>query len=253
MTNTINLQKKAQLNLIVVGREGKMRVCRMRPDLPASKASNSTMDVPEGKTLRQAIMSLVADEIKKASAAFKANGRQVAIEVFTIGQVSIKYYQMVAFLKGGAYDAGAIEAIASERDNEADKCAYADLYDAIHQVIADGNSVHMQASGNAQFLELIIPAGVTVYDGQFLDFTDGKTADGIEVRGWTKCNRKGARVVVRGTQKPRAYIYKAEDPNRPWRGLETLLKTIDAVWKSLPKSGVNKADDDADEADLYAA
>ena len=252
MTN-INLQKKAQLNIVAVGREGKMRVCRMRPDIPNAKASNAMFDVPEGKTLRQALMGLVADEIKKASSAFKANGRQVAIEVYTVGQVAIKYFQMISFLKNGAYDAGAIEAIASERDNEADKSAYADLYDAIHQVIADGNSVHMQASGNAQFLELIIPEGVTVYDGQFLDFTDGETADGVKVRGWTKCNRKGARTVVRGTQSPRAYIYKAEDPNRPWRGLETLLKTIDGCWKSLPKSGVNKADDNADEADLYAA
>ena len=102
MTNT-NPAKKAQLSIIVVGRGGKMRICRMRPDIPSAKASNSMLDVPAGLTLRQAVMQAVADEITKASEAFAKRGVPVNMEIFTIGQVAIKYYQMVPFLKGGNY------------------------------------------------------------------------------------------------------------------------------------------------------
>ena len=161
MTNT-NPAKKAQLSIIVVGRGGKMRICRMRPDIPSAKASNSMLDVPAGLTLRQAVMQAVADEITKASEAFAKRGVPVNMEIFTIGQVAIKYYQMVPFLKGGNYmTTEDIEAISSERDNAEDKGSYADLAGAIAKAIAQGNGVHLQASGNAALLELIVPEGVT--------------------------------------------------------------------------------------------
>lgn len=253
MTNT-NPAKKAQLSIIVVGRGGKMRICRMRPDIPSAKASNSMLDVPAGLTLRQAVMQAVADEITKASEAFAKRGVPVNMEIFTIGQVAIKYYQMVPFLKGGNYmTTEDIEAISSERDNAEDKGSYADLAGAIAKAIAQGNGVHLQASGNAALLELIVPEGVTVYDGQLIDFENGASADGVQVRGWRNCSRKQAKVIVRGTKNPRAYITKAEDPAKPWKGLETLLKTIDGCWNALPATNVDKANDDGTEEELYGA
>ena len=254
-TNANVAPKKAQLTIIAVGREGKMRVCRMRPDVPNAKASNAMFDVPAGKTLRQALMTLVSEEIVKASEAFKKAGHSVAIEVYTVGQIAIKYYQMVPYLKGGNFMTDAdIEAISSERDTTEDLCAYDDLAQAVAKVTSAGNTVHLQASGNAKFLELILPEGVEVYDGQVLDFTDGATVDGVTVRGWSKCNRKGVKAVVRGQKNPRAYIHRAADPEKPWRGLETLLKTIDGCWNSLPKAAVDKSNDDGiSEEELYSA
>lgn len=253
MTN-INLQKKAQVAIIAVGREGKMRVCRMRTDLPSAKASNSMFDVPEGMTLRQALMTLVAGEIKKASAAFTKAGRQANLEIYTVGQVAIKYYQMVAYLKGGhALTTEDIEAISSDRDTTADKCAYADMAEAIASAIAAGHGVHLQASGNAALFELIVPEGVEVHDGDILNFADGVAENGIQVRGWRNAKRQGAKVIVRGAKNPRAYISKAADPEKPFRGLDTLLKTIDGCWNSLPKAPVDKSNDDVDEEALYAA
>lgn len=256
MTNTVsNPVKKAQLNLIVVGREGKIRVCRMRSDIPRAKASNSMYDVPEGLTLRQAIMQTVADEINKASDAFTKQNRPVNVEIYTVGQVAIKYYQMVPYLKGGHFMTDAdIEAICSERDTTEDRCSYDDMAQAIAKAIAAGNSVHLQASGNADLFELIIPEGVAVSDGQLLDFENGVSPEGIQVRGWRNANRKGAKVIVKGTKNARAYITKAADPANPWRGLATLLTTIDGCWNSLPKPAVDKSNDDGiSEEDLYAA
>ena len=249
-----NTPKRAQLDLIIVGREGKIRICRMRSDIPRSKASNALIDVPEGLTLRQGIMQTVATEILKASEAFAKQGRPVNVEVYTVGQVAIKYYQMVPYLKGGHFmDDADIEAICSKLDTTEDRCAYDDMAQAIAKVIEAGNSVHLQASGNADVFELIIPEGVTVKEGQLLDFTDGVTPEGVMVRGWRNANRKGAKVIVKGTRNPRAYISKAADPEKPWRGLETLLKTIDGCWNSLPKTAVDKSMDDVDEESLYAA
>ena len=256
MTNitTANAPKRAQLDIIVVGREGKLRVCRMRSDVPRAKASNAMYDVPEGLTLRQAIMQTVADEVKKASAAFAKQGRPVNIEVYTVGQVAIKYFQMVPYLKGGHFLTDAdIEAISSERDTTEDRCSYDDMAQAIAKAIADGNSVHLQASGNADLFELIIPEGVTVTDGQLLDFVDGVSKEGIMVRGWRTAKRQGAKVIVKGTKNARAYITKAANPEQPWRGLATLLNTINGCWNSLPKAPVDKSMDDVDEESLYAA
>jgi len=256
MTNTVtaNPVKKAQVAIIAVGREGKMRVCRMRTDIPSAKASNSTYDVPEGQTLRQALMILAADEMKKASNAFAKAGRQANIEIYTVGQVAIKYFQMVPYLKGGhAMTTEDIEAVSSERDTVEDKCAYADLAEGIARVIAEGNSVHLQASGNASLFELIVPEGVELKDGDILNFANGVAEGGVQVRGWRNANRQGAKVIVRGTKNPRAYISKAADPDKPFRGLDTLLKTIDGCWNSLPKAAVDKSNDDIDEEALYAA
>lgn len=253
MTNA-NENKKAQLNIIVAGREGKMRICRMRPDIPSAKASNAMLDVPEGTTLRQALMTAIADEIKGAVNLFKKYNRHVAIEVYTVGQVAIKYFQMVPYLKGGnTMTTEDIDAISSEFDTEYDKGAVADLAEAIAYAISEGNSVHLQATGNAAYMELIIPEGVTVYDGQILNFTDGVAEDGVQVRGWSKCNRKNVKVLIRGAKNPRAYIHKAADPERPWRGLATLLKTIDGCWNSLPKAAVDKSNDDGVSVDELCA
>lgn len=256
MTNTVsNSVKKAQVNLIIVGREGKVRVCRMRGDMPRAKASNAMLDVPQDLTLRQFTMQTVADEITKASDAFVKKGQPVNIEVYTIGQVAIKYYQMVPYLKGGHFMTDEdIEAISSERDTTEDRCAYDDMAQAIAKVIAAGNGVHLQASGNADLFELIIPDKVVVEEGQLLDFTDGVSPEGIMVRGWRNANRKGAKVIVKGTRNRRAYITKAADPANPWRDLATLLNTINGCWDSLPKPAVDKSNDDGiSEEDLYAA
>lgn len=253
MTNT-NVSNRAQLTLIVAGREGKIRVCRMRPDIPSAKASQTEIDVATAypnNTLRQAVMMTIADECKKASDAFAKRGVPLSIAVYTIGQVAIKYFQFLPHISGGkALD---MEAIASPFDTEQDFCAYADLTDMVNHVVKAGNTVHLSATGNAAYLELMLPEGVTVADGEKLDFADGVARDGIQVRGWSKCNRKGAVVIVRGTKNPRAYITKAENPDKPWRGLETLLKTIDGVWAKLPKAAVDKSEEEGSEEELYSA
>jgi len=258
MTNVSNPVKKAQLTLIVAGREGKIRICRMRPDIPSAKASQAEIDVAEanaaaGKeyTLRQALMMVIADECKKASDAFAKRGVPLNIDVYTVGQVAIKYFQFLPYIAGGK-DLD-MATIANERDTEQDFAAYKALTDMVNYVVKAGNTVHLQASGNAAYLELILPEGVTVTDGEKLDFADGFARDGIQVRGWSKCNRKGANVIVRGTRNPRAYITKAEDPAKPWRSLETLLKTIDGVWAKLPKAAVDKSEESGSEEELYSA
>lgn len=261
MANTNNVNNaKAQLELIVVGREGKMHVTRMRPDVYRSKASNADFDVPEGKTLRQAVMEKIAEEIKMAGDAFAKQGRLVNIEVYTVGQVAIKYYQMVKFLKGGHRPTTEdIESLSLKNDGTPnndtveDKCAYADLAEAIADAIAAGHGVHLQASGNADVFELIIPEGVTVEEGQKLNFTDGVSEEGIRARGWAKANRQGAPVIVRGTRNPRAYISKAANPDRPWNSLATLLETISGVWDALPSANKDKSRDDGSADDIYAA
>lgn len=255
MTNTnANPVKKAQLTLIVAGREGKIRVCRMRPDIPSAKASQAEIDVASAYpeyTLRQALMMVIADECKRASDAFVKRGIPLNIDVYTVGQVAIKYFQFLPYIAGGkALD---MDAIATERDTHNDFCAYADLTDMVNYVVKSGNTVHLQATGNAPYLELILPEGVTVTDGEKLDFADGVARDGIQVRGWSKCNRKNAQVIVRGMRNPRAYITKAEDPAKPWRSLETLLKTIDGVWAKLPKAAVDKSEEEGSEEELYSA
>lgn len=254
MSNTnfaSNINKKAQLSLIIVGRGGKIRTSVMRADKPGTKAVNKMYDVPAGSTLRQALMEAIAGEITKYSNAFAEKGLNVNMEVFTVGQVSIKYYQMVPMLKGGHVPTEAdIDAICTERDTADDKHAYMDLAEAIAGVIAQGNGVHLQASGNADVFELIIPEGVEVEDGQLLDFTNGSTLDGIQVRGWRNANRIGAKVIVRGTKNPRAYITKAADPEKPWKGLATLLDTINGCWKDLPVVAVDKSADEGSEEDL---
>lgn len=255
MTNTTNANvKRAQLTLIVAGREGKARICRMRPDIPSLKASQEEIDLATaypGYTLRQAIMMIIADQCKKASDAFAKRGVPLNIDVYTLGQVAIKYFQFLPYIAGGkALD---MEAIRSPYDTEQDFCAYADLTDMVTYVVKAGNTVHLSATGNAAYLELMLPEGVTVTDGEKLDFTDGVARDGIQVRGWSKCNRKGAVVIVRGAKNPRAYITKAENPEKPWRSLETLLKTIDGVWSKLPKSAVDKSEEEGSEEELYSA
>lgn len=263
MTNTnmnTNAEKRAQLDLIVIGRQGKIRVCRMRPDVYRSKASNAELDVPEGMTLRQAIMGTIADELNLATAGFEKHGKKVNIEVYTVGQVAIKYYQMVKFLKGGHFpNAKDIETLSYKNDGTRnndtaeDAAAYTELAEAIANSIAKGNGVHLQASGNADVFELIVPEGVTVTEGQKLDFVDGVSAEGVRVRGWNKANRNGAEVIVKGTKAPRAYISKAADPKKPWNSLATLLETIDGIWDSLPVADKDKSRDDGNVEDLYSA
>lgn len=254
MTNTnfaSNTNKKAQLSLIIVGRGGKIRTSAMRADKPGAKAVNKMYDVPAGATLRQALMGAIAGEITKYSNMFAEKDLHVNMEVFTVGQVSIKYYQMVPLLKGRHVPTEAdIDTICSERDTAEDKRAYMELAEAIAGVIAQGNGVHLQASGNADVFELIVPEGIEVEDGQLLDFANGSTADGIQVRGWPNANRIGAKVIVRGTRNPRAYITKAADPDNPWRGLKTLLDTINGCWKDLPVVAVDKSADEGSDEDL---
>lgn len=259
MTNFVsNPVKKAQLILIVAGRKGMMRICRMRPDIPAARSSNTEISLAKFNeehggeyTLRQALMMTIAEECTKASDAFMKRGTPLNIEVYTLSQIAIKCFQFLPYIAGGkALD---MDAIATERDTENDFCAYADLTDMINHVVKAGNTVHLQASGNAPYLELILPEGVTVTHGEKLDFVDGFTRDGIQVRGWSKANRKGATVIVRGAKNPRAYITKAEDPAKPWRSLETLLKTIDGVWAKLPKDAVDKSEEEGSEEELYSA
>lgn len=252
--------KKAQLEIAVLGRMGKIRVCRMRPDVFRAKASNAGFDVPEGKTLRQAVMSTIADEVKMACQAFNKQERKVNIEIYTIGQVAIKYYQMVKFLKDGHRPTTEdIEKLSYKNDGTRnndtvdDACAYADLAEAIADAIKGGNGVHLQASGNAGLFELIIPEDVALTAGQKLNFVDGVSAEGVKVRGWAKANREGAPVIVKGTKAPRYYISKASDPENPWNSLATLLDTIDGIWKSLPSVDKDKSRDDGSMDDLYSA
>jgi hypothetical protein len=261
MTNAINnTEKKAQLELVVIGRLGKIRICRMRPDVYRSKASNAEKNVPEKMTLRQAIMHTIAEELDMATAGFEKHGKKVNIEIYTVGQVSIKYYQMVKFLKGKHFPTA--EDIASlsvkndgtrNNDTAEDVAAYTALAEAIANCIAKGNGVHLQASGNADVFELIVPEGVTVTEGQKLDFVDGVSAEGVRVRGWNKANRMGAEVIVKGTKAPRAYISKAADPKKPWNSLATLLETINGIWESLPVADKDKSRDDGSMEDLYSA
>lgn len=260
MAETNTNAKKAQVELIVIGRQGKIRVCRMRPDIYRSKASNDAFDVPANKTLRQAIMEKIAEELNMAKNAFEKSGRAFNVEVYTVGQVAIKYYQMVKFLKNGHFPTTEdIESLSLKNDGTknndtvADQCAYADLAEAIANCIAKGNGVHLQASGNADVFELIVPEGLVVAEGQKLNFVDGISEEGVRVRGWNKANRMGAEVIVRGAKAPRAYISKAADPKKPWNSLATLLDTINGMWESLPTADKDKSRDDGSMDDLYSA
>jgi len=257
MTNSVS-NKRAQVELIAVGRNGMMRICRMRPDLPNRKGSNETVAVPAGKTLRQALMSRIAKEITTACEAFTAAGKKASIEIYTVGQVAIKYYQMVPYLKGGRFmTTEDIEALSINKDGsrnndtEADHCAYDDLAQALANAFKAGHAVHLQASGNAALFELIIPEDVTVYDGQVLNFVDGVSAEGVRVRGWNKANREDAVVQVKGTLYPRAYISKAKDPEKPWKSLAKLLNTIKGCWDELPGND-DASKDDGSVEELYA-
>ena len=113
--------------------------------------------------------------------------------------------------------------------------------------------MHLQASGNADVFELIVPEGLVVAEGQKLNFVDGISEEGVRVRGWNKANRMGAEVIVRGAKAPRAYISKAADPKKPWNSLATLLDTINGMWESLPTADKDKSRDDGSMDDLYSA
>lgn len=235
MANFASNNRK-QLTEIFVGRKDKMAACRYFQDQPGTK-STDVIDVEAGKTVRQSLMTNIAKEIVLVSNKFKEKGQPLNIEVFTNGQVAIKYYQMVPYLKGRRHmTTEDIEAISSERDTNADKCAYADLADAIATVIDHGNSVHLQASGNAAYLELIAPEGVALEDGQVLNFTDGVAENGITVRSWRNCNRKNVKVMARGTKRVGYYISKAEDIDNPGKSLATLLNRINDCWNKLPET-----------------
>ena len=258
MTNTINLQKIIQLSLIVIGRQGKIRTCVMRSDVRNPKAVNTESDVPEGKTLRQAIMSTIAEKVTELAQKAEDSKKPINVEVYTVGQVAIKYYQMVKFLKGGHRPSPAdIEQLSynndGTRNNDTveDSYAYTELAEAIADAIAKGNGVHLQASGNADLFELMIPKDVTVEEGQKLNFVNGVAENGIRARGWANGNRANAEVIVKGTRNPRAYITKAADPKNPWASLDILLTTIDNMCKSLPSADHDKSRDDGTLDDLF--
>ena len=255
--NTTERTKKAQFDLIVIGRQGKIRTCLMRSDVYNSKAENKAYDVPEGKTLRQAIMGVIAEKVTELSNKAVSAQKPVNVEVYTVGQVAIKYYQMVKFLKGKHFPTTEdIEKLSYRNDgtrNEdtvEDQCAYADLAEAIANAIIAGNGVHLQASGNADLYELIVPQGVKLVEGQELNFVDGVTKEGVRARGWVR--DRVAKVIVKGTRNPRAYITKAIDPKKPWNSLETLLTTIDNIWNELPSADKDKSRDDGSLDDLLA-
>ena len=260
MTNETNV-KRAQVTLLVLGRVDKIRICRMRPDIRNAKAGNAMVNVPAGATLKQGIIKHIVSEIETCSNFFAKQGRPVNIEVFTVGQLAIKYRQLVPYLKGGNFvTPEQIEFTCLRKDGTptndtpADKMAYAELANCIAKTIKAGNAVHLQASGNAAFFELQIPEGVAMpEDGTLLNFENGVAENGIQAYGWRNANRKGAKVIVRGTRYPRAYITKAEDPENPWRGLKTLLDTIDACWNDLPAPETDKSKDDMDLEELYSA
>ena len=256
-TNSENA-KREQASIIIVSRAGKIRICRLRPGMPAS---NVTVDVPADATQKQATIKHIVNEINVCSNAFAKKGLPVNIEVFTVGQVSIKYRQLVPFLKGGQFvTPEQIEMICTKKDgtptndSPADKMAYAELADCIAKTVKAGNAVHLQASGNAAFYELMIPEGVAMpADGTLLNFVDGVAENGIQAYGRRGLNRVGAKVILRGTKNPRAYITKAENPDKPWRDLAVLLDTIDGCWNDLPMPQTDKSKDDMDVDDLYAA
>ena len=261
MSNTVS-QKPAvareQIELIVVGRKNKVRLCSMSPSNPTKAAVNRTIDVPAGKTVRQTIMETIAAEINKASAGFSAAGKKMAMEIYTNGQVAIKYYQMVPYLKGGHFmTTEEIMALSMKKDGtmnndtDADRGAYDDVAQALAKAFAAGHVVHMQASGTAAFMELILPEGVTVYEGDKLTFVNGVTENGIRVRNWPNGTRANAVVRIKGATAPRAYISRAEDPEKPWRSLKKLLNTINACWNDLPDDR-DASQENGSEEELYA-
>ena len=262
MTNAMNSvpEKKAQFDLIVIGRQGKIRTCLMRSDVINSTGVNDEIAVPADKTLRQAIMGVIAEKVTELSNKAVAAKRPVNVEIYTVGQVAIKYYQGVKFLKSGHRPTTAdIESLSyrndGTRNNDTveDQCAYADMVEALADAIAAGNGVHLQASGNAHLFELIVPQGVVLKPGDILNFVDGVAENGVQVRGWRNAKRQGAEVIVRGTKNPRAYITKAADPDKPWATLDTLLTTIENIWNELPNPNKDKSRDDGSLDDLFAA
>jgi hypothetical protein len=259
MTNEKNTavanERRAQVQLVVVGRGGEIHVTAMRPDRISAKASNKHYVIEEqpdlqGLTLRQALYMKICQGIKYYSDAFNAIGKKVSIEVYTVGSIAIKYYQIASKIAGGAKLNPEDVASTNGKDTVADFEAYEMVADTILEAVEKGNTVRMIASGLADMLELAVPDGVRVYDGDKLNFVNGSTSNGITVRGWNTCNRQGATVVVRGSKNPRAYIYRAEDPTKPWKALAVLKKTIDGAWNTLPETAVDKSAEEGDEADL---
>lgn len=251
----VNNERRAQMQLVVVGRGGEIHTTAMRADRLGSKAVNHHYVIEDeqdlaGLTLRQALYMKICQEIQKYSNLFANAGQKVAIEVYTVGSIAIKYYQIAGKIAGGAKLNPEDVASTNGKDTPADFEAYEMVANTIHDAVAHGNTVRMIASGLADMLELAVPEGVRVFDGDRLNFVNGSTENGITVRGWNTCNRQGALVVVRGSKNPRAYIYRAEDPTKPWKALAVLKKTIDGAWNTLPETAVDKSADEGDEADL---
>lgn len=122
----------------------------------------------------------------------------VNLNLITLENLAIASYKFAKAWNSGEYfDA---EELVPATYDEFRKKAYLNFLAALQNAREKEIIVNVSKVSELNHLNLIIPQGVEVKEGEILQFKDGKARDGISVSGWKNFNRQYAKVEVKRTE-----------------------------------------------------
>lgn len=152
------------------------------------KENVAKLDKREGAFVPVAILHTA--DMLNIFAERSANYDNMIAQMVLPDSVAIKAYQLMGLLaKGNSTEESATLAM-SEYDTDEHAGAYLTLAEALENTKNAGVQLRITRQSELSGFDLVVPEGITVEEGQVLEFIDGVTADGIKFSNGMKGNYK---------------------------------------------------------------
>lgn len=255
MAENNNMKK---INIIAIGRgsredaQGKVALTMYREDSPWLEAVNeeTTFD-PAEISLRNVLIAKIVDSTR----AMLDNGFKGIINVYTLREgIVLKYYEIAKKMSEAHKNGTPFDVTSCFYDfmNEGDKAAIAELADTIAEALEKGCLFRISDVSLVNYLELVVPEGVELHNGDKLNFVNGTAENGVTVRGWKTFARKDAEVRVMNENRYPVYVLRRSLGQNMPRRQAKLADVVTKLWAKCPQPDMKTTEQKGTAAGLVA-
>lgn len=252
-----NIMKK--LNIVAVGRgsredsEGTLALTMYREDTPWVDAVNEVTKFNPGEiSLRNALIAKIDDAVHTMlEAGFKG-----VINVYTLREgIVLKYYEIAKKMSEAHKNGVPFDVTTCFQDfmTSGDKAAIAELAETIKTALDAKCVFRISDVSLVNYLELVVPNGVELHNGDKLNFIDGVAENGVTVRNWKGFARKDAevRVINENSAYPVYALRRSLGQNMPRRQAK-LADVVTKLWAKCPQAEMRTTEQKGTAAGLAA-
>ena len=231
-----------RINIVAVGRgsrddnEGKAALTMYRADAPWMEAANEEITFnPSDISLRNVLIAKIVD----ATHDLLDSGFVGAINVYTIREgLVLKYYELSKKISASRREGTIFDVSTCYRDfmTEGDKNAIAELANTIQDALDAGCQFRISDASLVNYVELVVPDGVELHEGDKLDFVNGVAENGVTVRSWKGFERKNAEVHIMNAQSEYpVYVLKRSTAQNMPKAQMKLTDAVNKLWAKCPR------------------